>query len=57
LGTVLDPLADKAMLLSALFLFLRRQLLSHQACRYGLYWLVVSRDVMLIAGDLLFKVM
>jgi len=29
LGTVLDPLADKAMLLSALFLFCGRQLLSH----------------------------
>jgi cardiolipin synthase (CMP-forming) len=54
LGTILDPLADKALLLSALILI---SYASENA--YGIYlpiwfvWLVICRDTMLVAGALL----
>jgi cardiolipin synthase len=54
LGTILDPLADKALLLSALILI---SYASENA--YGIHlpiwfvWLVICRDIMLVAGSLL----
>jgi cardiolipin synthase (CMP-forming) len=54
LGTILDPLADKALLLSALVLI---SYASENA--YGIHlpiwfvWLVICRDTMLVAGALL----
>jgi cardiolipin synthase (CMP-forming) len=54
LGTILDPLADKTLLLSALILI---SYASENA--YGIHlpiwfvWLVICRDIMLVAGALL----
>jgi CDP-diacylglycerol--glycerol-3-phosphate 3-phosphatidyltransferase len=54
LGTILDPLADKALLLSALILI---SYASDNAYRIHLpiwfVWLVICRDIMLVAGALL----
>jgi CDP-diacylglycerol--glycerol-3-phosphate 3-phosphatidyltransferase len=55
LGTILDPLADKTMLLSALFLLMHPSgaFTSHLPPWFVL--LVVSRDAMLIAGSLIIQ--
>jgi cardiolipin synthase (CMP-forming) len=54
LGTILDPIADKALLLSALLLI---SYASDNAYRIHLpiwfVWLVICRDIMLVAGALL----
>jgi len=51
LGTILDPLADKAMLLSALFLLIQPSgaFTSHLPLWFVI--LVVSRDAMLVTGS------
>jgi len=55
LGTVLDPLADKAMLLSALFLFMRSSLAFTPILPLWFVLLVISRDAMLIVGGLIIQ--
>ena len=55
LGTLLDPLADKAMLLSALVLLGRPSLAFQTNLPVWFVLLVVSRDVMLIGGALVIQ--
>jgi cardiolipin synthase (CMP-forming) len=57
LGTILDPLADKALLLSALILLSYSSEGSYQVILpIWFVWLVLSRDVMLVAGAILVQV-
>lgn len=54
LGTIIDPLADKALLLSALILISYASENSYQIhLPIWFVWLVICRDIMLIAGALL----
>jgi len=54
LGTILDPLADKALLLSALILISYASENSYQIhLPIWFVWLVICRDIMLVAGALL----
>jgi CDP-diacylglycerol--glycerol-3-phosphate 3-phosphatidyltransferase len=54
LGTIIDPLADKALLLSALILISYSSENSYQIhLPIWFVWLVICRDIMLIAGALL----
>jgi CDP-diacylglycerol--glycerol-3-phosphate 3-phosphatidyltransferase len=54
LGTILDPLADKALLLSALILLSFSHHGSYQAILpVWFVWLVICRDIMLVAGGVL----
>lgn len=54
LGTVIDPLADKALLLSALILISYASENSYQIhLPIWFVWLVICRDIMLVAGALL----
>jgi Phosphatidylglycerophosphate synthase len=55
LGTLLDPLADKAMLLSALILLGRPTLAFQTNLPVWFVLLVISRDVMLIVGALIIQ--
>lgn len=51
LGTIIDPLADKALLLSGLILLSNASPASYQAhLPVWFVWLVLSRDAMLVAG-------
>jgi CDP-diacylglycerol--glycerol-3-phosphate 3-phosphatidyltransferase len=57
LGTIIDPLADKALLLSALILLSFSSAKSYQAhLPIWFVWLVISRDIMLVAGGVLIHV-
>jgi CDP-diacylglycerol--glycerol-3-phosphate 3-phosphatidyltransferase len=54
LGTIIDPLADKALLLSALILISYASENSYQIhLPIWFVWLVICRDIMLVAGALL----
>jgi CDP-diacylglycerol--glycerol-3-phosphate 3-phosphatidyltransferase len=54
LGTILDPLADKALLLSALILISYASENSYQIhLPIWFVWLVICRDIMLVVGALL----
>jgi len=53
LGTALDPLADKTMLLTALFLFMRPSIAFTSIMPVWFVLLVVSRDIMLVTGGLI----
>jgi cardiolipin synthase len=54
LGTILDPLADKTLLLSALILISYSSDGSYQIhLPIWFVWLVICRDIMLVAGTLL----
>jgi cardiolipin synthase len=54
LGTILDPLADKALLLSALILISYSSGDAYQIqLPIWFLWLVICRDIMLVAGALL----
>jgi CDP-diacylglycerol--glycerol-3-phosphate 3-phosphatidyltransferase len=57
LGTIIDPLADKALLLSALVLLSRASPNSYQVhLPIWFVWLVISRDCMLVVGAALIHV-
>jgi CDP-diacylglycerol--glycerol-3-phosphate 3-phosphatidyltransferase len=57
LGTIIDPLADKALLLSALILLSRASPGSYQVhLPIWFVWLVISRDCMLVTGAILIHV-
>ena len=57
LGTIIDPLADKALLLSALVLLSFSHAKSYQAhLPIWFVWLVICRDVMLVAGGVLIHI-
>lgn len=57
LGTIIDPLADKALLLSALVLLSRASPNSYQVhLPIWFVWLVISRDCMLVTGATLIHV-
>ena len=57
LGTIIDPLADKALLLSALVLLSRASPNSYQVhLPIWFVWLVISRDCMLVIGAILIHV-
>jgi CDP-diacylglycerol--glycerol-3-phosphate 3-phosphatidyltransferase len=57
LGTIIDPLADKALLLSALILLSRASPYSYQVhLPIWFVWLVISRDCMLVTGAILIHV-
>ncbi|MGA3050333.1 MAG: CDP-alcohol phosphatidyltransferase family protein [Chitinispirillaceae bacterium] len=57
LGTIIDPLADKALLLSALILLSRASPSSYQVhLPIWFVWLVISRDCMLVTGAILIHV-
>ena len=52
LGTILDPLVDKTLLLSALILLTYASKQSYEMhLPIWFVWLVICRDVMLVAGD------
>ena len=55
LGTLLDPLADKAMLLSALIILGHPSLAFETNLTMWFVLLVISRDVMLIGGALIIQ--
>jgi cardiolipin synthase (CMP-forming) len=56
LGTILDPLADKTLLLSALILISYSSDDSYQIhLPIWFVWLVICRDIMLVAGALLIQ--
>jgi cardiolipin synthase len=57
LGTILDPFADKALLLSALILLSYSSKEAYDThLPIWFVWLVISRDVMLVAGAVLVHV-
>jgi cardiolipin synthase (CMP-forming) len=57
LGTIIDPIADKALLLSGLILLSNASLASYQVhLPVWFVWLVISRDAMLVAGAVLIHV-
>jgi cardiolipin synthase (CMP-forming) len=57
LGTIIDPLADKALLLSALILLSYASTNAYQVhLPIWFVWLVICRDIMLVAGAVLIHV-
>jgi len=58
LGTILDPLADKALLLSGLVMLSYSSVQSYPThLPIWFVWLVISRDIMLIIGSILIHVL
>ena len=58
LGTIIDPLADKALLLSALILLSYASSGSYRAdLPIWFVWLVICRDTMLVLGSILIHVL
>lgn len=54
LGTILDPMADKALLLSGLVMLSYSSVQSYTThLPVWFVWLVISRDVMLVTGSIL----
>jgi len=58
LGTILDPLADKALLLSGLIMLSNASVNTYAAhLPVWFVWLVISRDIMLVSGSMLIHVL